>query len=171
MKSKLMFLGLAAALHFSSALIAQATEIDAAPELNPEAHHGYRYRVDLACSFENGEDCKAYASIYTNRSMFPTELGGGGGGGGGKIVVNHNRMAIFCKDHGMVYANAATSSWHHKHLVISSANGGRPRIVIDRTMPIQPGATTDGPELPAELLLRNGNEINGTCKVRIKDFS
>jgi hypothetical protein len=132
-----------------------------------DAQHGRERRWDFSCHFENQNDCRAFATIYTRR-----ELEGREHDGPSALWGNMSKLAVSCERGGMIYANGASVNFHHDKLIISAANGGRPRLIFDLPIGEHHGGASlsDGhgnsENTEATLLLPNGDLIRGECEYR-----
>ena len=148
-------------------------------------------RYDFKCEFgmpretqpSDGDDrrrrdhCHAFATIYTrdytslsSPLSSPGDMGNGGDNGGyypGKPgVVFDNRMAIFCEDDGLIYADGARWEFdrHHDELVLMPPGAWYPQIRVEH-----PNATvSDGDHsFEASLSTREGRTVDGHCEVQV----
>ncbi len=151
-----------------AALAALASGVQAAESL-----HGRERRWDFSCHFENDNECRAFATIYTRRDLERRghhDRDDAPGAQWGYL----NKLAVSCEEGGMIYANGASVRFHGDDLIISAANGGRPRLIFDLPLGENHGGSGsrndrpghDDEQTEATLLLPNGDRIRGECEYR-----
>ena len=149
-----------------AALAALASGVQAAESLN-----GREKRWDFSCHFENSNECRALATIYTRREL---ERGGhhDRDDAPGTQWSYLNKFAVSCEEGGMIYADGASVRFHGDSLIISAANGARPRLILDLPLGGHHGGSLNerpgrgNEETEAMLLLPNGDRIRGECEYR-----
>jgi hypothetical protein len=150
-----------------AALAALASGVQAAESL-----HGRERRWDFSCRFENDNTCRALATIYTRREL---ERPGhhDRDDAPGTQWSYLNRFAVSCEEGGMIYADGASVRFHGDNLIISAANGGRPRLILDLPLGDHHGGSGvrgqsghEDEQTEATLLLPNGDRIRGECEYR-----
>ncbi len=158
---------------------AESQPADAIPSTDrPGEHHrdhGPRH-WDFECSFQDrGERCEAWATLFqTNLSALEDTTGAPENGGGVVTQPGYtpsHRMAVFCEDRGLIYANGASYRyWDHDEVAIMTPGGNLPAIVLDRHHAealSEEGGDDDrrSREFEAELILSRYFELDGSCRV------
>ncbi len=139
--------------YFLSVLIFSVMAVGTAQATDPQ--HRPERRYDFNCSFEHeNHRCMALASIYTRHRL------------DGPVMndsvedpsvqwASMERLAVFCEGRGLVYANGADKHFRNGELHITAEGGVHPKVHVN--LPLK------GSSIDAELFLRHGRRLNGSC--------